>query len=390
MKADEWRLIDKAEEAAIKVLKYNSHGPFNDLPRTAGWGYPEPYTRDLLISLPGILLSGDKDLISQMRKALESLAENQSEHGHIPSLVHDPEDRGASDTTPLFLVGISIFKNFTGEMDFLKNAADKALNWMKYQSPTDRILIGQLPTTDWRDELWVTGYGLFVNILVYAYLRFFGLYNNADKLRRAMHRFKITGGALHSHVHENLASENTPYYAFWNFKVYSSERFDLLGNSLAILTGLASKERAKEIISWVDCECENMKKKGELAIDLPPNFFPFITKGSPDWIARYEEYNLPGDYHNGGIWPFITGFYIAALVAAKEYGLAEQKLLVFTELIRKSKDSSLSFGFNEWIKAQNGAAKGQDWQTWSAAMYFYAARCVRERSTPFFDKIREF
>jgi len=33
---------------------------------------------------------------------LETLAKNQTERGHIPSLVQDNDDRGASDTTPLF------------------------------------------------------------------------------------------------------------------------------------------------------------------------------------------------------------------------------------------------------------------------------------------------
>ena len=28
-------------------------GPIEGLPRTAGWGYPEPYTRDLMISALG-------------------------------------------------------------------------------------------------------------------------------------------------------------------------------------------------------------------------------------------------------------------------------------------------------------------------------------------------
>ena len=31
----------------------------------------------------------------------------------------------------------------------------------------------------------------------------------------------------------------------------------------------------------------------------------------------------------------------------------------------------MAFGFNEWHKAQTGAASGQDWQTWSAAMFLY-------------------
>jgi hypothetical protein len=48
----------------------------------------------------------------------------------------------------------------------------------------------------------------------------------------------------------------------------------------------------------------------------------------------------------------------------------------------------LKFGFNEWLKAQNGKPKGQNWQSWSAALYLYAAKCVEERRTPFFDEIR--
>jgi hypothetical protein len=32
---------------------------------------------------------------------------------------------------------------------------------------------------------------------------------------------------------------------------------------------------------------------------------------------------------------------------------------------------------------------GQDWQTWSAALYLYAVNCVEEKRTPFFDEIRK-
>lgn len=389
MNKREWMLIDKAQEAAFKVLKHNARGPFHKLPRTAGWGYPEPYTRDLMISLPGFLLTGDKNLQLQMKKVLETLAENQSPHGHISSLAHDSEDRGASDTTPLYLIALSMYRHFTGDNSFLESSAEKALTWMTYQSPTDRFLVAQEPTTDWRDEQWVIGYGLFVNTLVYTYLRLYGMHDQADGLRRAIGRFTITGDVIHQHVHEGLVVKKKPYYAFWSFKVYSSERFDLLGNSLAILSGLASHSRAGEIIRWISRECDSLVKKGDLAINLPPNFFPYITPEDPDWRDRYEKYNKPGDYHNGGIWPFISGFYIAALVAAGRYRMAEEKLLLLTDLNRKSQDTTLEYGFNEWIKAQSGEVKGQDWQTWSAAMYYYAVQCVKERKTPFFDIIRE-
>jgi hypothetical protein len=380
--------IEEAKQAAVEVLLHNAHGPYHGLPRTAGWGYPEPYTRDLMFSLLGIAVSENKELLESIRRVLETLAKNQTGRGHIPSLVHDSEDRGASDTTPLFLLAIGIFRKVTGEQDFLQAAARKALTWMAYQSPSDRSLVAQQPTSDWRDEQWMTGYGLYVNTLVYSYLRLFGQHEQADRVRSEMRRFTITNGVQHQHVHEGLVLPHKPYYAFWSYKIYSSERFDLLGNSLAILSGIASPSRAEAMIAWIEAECLGMRQKGELALDLPPNFFPFIKPEEPDWRVRYEKFNMPGEYHNGGIWPFIAGFYVAALVAAQKYRLAEAKLLALTGIIRTAKNEQLNFGFNEWLKAQDGQPMGQNWQTWSAALYLYAVKCVEIKGTPFFDEIR--
>ncbi len=382
--------IEEAKKAALEVLLHNSHGPYHGLPRTAGWGYPEPYTRDLMFSILGIAVSGNQKLLDSIRKVLETLAKNQTEHGHIPSLVHNKDDRGASDTTPLFLLGVGIFRKVTEETEFLKEAVEKSLTWMEYQSPSDRYLAAQQPTSDWRDEQWVTGYGLFVNTLVYSYLRLLEHNERAESVHHEMKRFTFSEGATHHHVPAGLAVKHKPYFAFWEYKIYSSERFDLLGNSLAILSGLASPSRADDMVSWIEEECAEMRMRGELSVDLPPNFFPYIIPEDPDWLPRYKIYNNPGDYHNGGIWPFICGFYVAALVAAKRYALAGEKLLALTHLIKKSATGTVSFGFNEWIKAQDGKPMGQDWQTWSAALYLYAAKCVEEKRTPFFDQMRTY
>lgn len=382
-----WDEIEEAKKAALEVLLHNSHGPYQGLPRTAGWGYSEPYTRDLLFSVFGIAVSENRKLLASIQKVLETLAKNQTEKGHIPSLVHDAEDRGASDTTPLFLLGVGIFRKATNDTDFLNEAVEKAMTWMEYQSPSDRYLVAQQPTSDWRDEQWVTGYGLFVNTITYSCLGMLGHKKRAERLKHAMGRFTITGGEMHNHVHEGLVVKHKPYYAFWSYKIFSSERFDLLGNSLAILSGLASQTRAQEMISWIEDECSHMRTNGELTLNLPPNFFPFIKPTDPDWLARYSKYNNPGEYHNGGIWPFICGLYVAALVAAKRFNLAEKKLFALTNLMKCSVDKNLKFGFNEWIKAQDGKPLGQDWQTWSAAMFLYAVKCVEEKRTPFFDDI---
>lgn len=390
MKPIDLQEIENAKKAALEVLLHNAHGPFMGLPRTAGWGYPEPYTRDLIFSFLGIAVTGNEKLMKSIRKVLETLAKNQSKHGHISSLVHDNEDRGASDTTPLFLLGVGIYRKVSGEPEFLREAVEKALKWMEYQSPSDRFLVAQQPTSDWRDEQWVLGYGLFVNTLVYSYLRLFGYHIRADNVRKEMSKFTITAKHVHHYVHEGLVVKHKPYYAMWSYKILSSERFDLLGNSLAILSGIASPTRASEMVSWIETECESMIKKGELAVGLPPNFFPFVKPEDPEWNERYAQFNNPGDYHNGGIWPFVCGFYIAALVAAKKYTLAGEKLLILTHYIKKTKSNNVEYGFNEWIKAQDGNAMGQDWQTWSAALYLYAAKCVEDKNTPFFDEIRSF
>jgi len=389
MTSENSELIALAKDAALNVLLHNAEGPFQHLPRTAGWGYPEPYTRDLMFSIFGIAVSDNSVLLESIRKVLETLAENQSEKGHIPSLVHDSEDRGASDTTPLFLLGTGMFRKVVNEPEFLKTAVDKSLLWMEYQSPTDQYLVAQQPTSDWRDEQWVLGYGLFVNTVVYSYLQLMGFHKRAKKMHAEMENFTIIRDKLKKQVQEGLLVRDKPYYAFWSYKIYNSDRFDLLGNSLAILSGIASPKIADSIIEWIEKECTAIKSSGDLAVNLPPNFYPFIKPEDSDWHRRYADYNLPGNYHNGGIWPFICGIYIAALVGAKHFDLAEIKLIELSKLIKRSRTAGLDFGFNEWFRSQNGEPMGQDWQTWSAALYLYAAKCVEEKNTPFFDEIRE-
>jgi len=393
------REVLEAKEAAREVLLHNAEGPCEGLPRTAGWGYPEPYTRDLMISSLGILASGDRGLRSVLRRVLERCAQNQTGRGHIPSLVHDPLDRGASDTTPLFLLAVALYRRESGEEDFLADAVERSLTWMAYQCPGDEGLVAQLPTSDWRDEQWVLGFGLYVNAIVHAYLRLYGREGEAARLAEVANMPVTQGEAQERHVHEGLRARSGPHYALWSYKIYSSERLDLLGNCLAVITGLADKPRSREIVQWVERECDGLRERGELAVDLPPCFFPYIRPGDPDWRPRYERYNRPGEYHNGGIWPFISAFYVVAALAAGLPQVAERRLAALTVLNRLISDrervesgtrrdhrAAAGWGFNEWIKAQDASARGQDWQTWSAAMYLYAAECVERGRVLYFGE----
>ncbi|WBL24208.1 glycoside hydrolase 100 family protein [Zunongwangia sp. HGR-M22] len=384
MKIEENAILNHTKKTALEILLNNSRKSTEGLSRTAAWGYPEPYTRDLMLAILGVAVSKNEELIANYKHILEVLASNQTRRGHIPSLINDKENRGASDTTPLFLFGVSIFRKINNQPAFQKKAVKKALKWMKYQSPTDRYLIAQQPTSDWRDEQWILGYGLFVNTILYAALKGLGKNKRATHLAGEIQYLAINNQLTDDILDEDVLITLKPYYNSWSYKIYHNDRFDLLGNSIAILTGLASPKRAKAIIKWVEQECNIMKEKNMLRGDLPPNFFPFIQPNDRDWFDRYAHFNLPGNYHNGGIWPFITALYIAALVNIKEYELAENKLIALAHLLKLANQKNRDYGFNEWYKAQDNTAMGEDWQTWSAALYLYASHCVEQRDTPFF------
>ena len=98
-----------------------------------------------------------------------------------------------------------------------------------------------------------------------------------------------------------------------------------MGNSLAVLSGLAPPSLAGEMILWVETECWRLHEEGDLAVDLPPCLFPYQQHGDWDYRPRIERLNPPGCYANGGVWPFICGFYVAALVAAGRMDLGRER-----------------------------------------------------------------
>jgi hypothetical protein len=71
-------------------------------------------------------------------------------------------------------------------------------------------------------------------------------HESAEQLRGLMSRLEVSGEEKKSYEQEALVEPTAPYYALYSYKVMSSDRFDLLGNSLAILTGIASPQLGSE------------------------------------------------------------------------------------------------------------------------------------------------
>jgi glycogen debranching enzyme len=154
-----------------------------------------------------------------------------------------------------------------------------------------------------------------------------------------------------------------PYLGFRSI----GEWFDSFGNILAILAGVADKQRSDIILDFIS----------RYSLDVWPlrSLTPVVRPGDPDWRSYYGSLNAPHHYHNGGAWPFLGGFYVAALVKA---GRAEAAAVALGKLA----DLNQRGQFNEWHHGETGAPMGAQDQAWSAGMYLFACECVRTGRVP--------
>ncbi len=117
--------------------------------------------------------------------------------------------------------------------------------------------------------------------------------------------------------------------------------------------------------------------------------WPPIKPGDKEWKSYFSKCNArtPFNYLNGGIWPFIGGFYIPALIKIKQYKKAEEELDNLAKAnmqaikIRKLKGK---YEFNEWLHGKRGSAEGEPFQAWTAGTYIYAYECVKQKKVIYF------
>lgn len=379
------REVGRARRAALQVLLNNARRGRGGIPRAAAWGSKEPYTRDLMIGSLGVLASGNEELANSLKGTLISLAHHQRPDGAMPRICDESEDYRAGDTTPLFLIGLAAYRQIARAPVFLSEAAERALLFCDSQCPADNGLGPRQPEGDMSDARHMLGHELLVDALFYSALMLFGRGEQAEVLREKINRATGQSDPV-GQADESLAILSESDSTLLGKSREPGERFDLLGNSIAILAGALSLKKSIDIIHWLELTCEEMRDLGQLTTRCPPNLVP--PHNSNDSVFRVTTQNHPREYQGGEVWPFVSGFYIAALVCAGQMELAEEQLLALTDLCAKKKDDDLEFGFNEWIRASDGRACGEDWQNWSASMYLYAAACVESGRTPLFELVR--
>lgn len=376
-------------------------------------GYPHVWARDSVITSLGALLTPGHEKCLEV--SLRTLSSQQSELGAVPNNVSvatgrlDHTNAGSVDSNLWYILGHAFYYRASGNKLFLEEqwpSLEKALLWLRYQDSNGCGLLEVHEAADWADLLANRFNVLYDNVLWYAVLtslaemaqalgKEYGSY--AEIASDVRHKIRIVlwvgeenneewGPNCPGHMEwtHTLSQIDPvlvkrpyflPYVAFRDFGDYC----DVFGNLLAILFDVANPAQEKRILDYLY----------QVGIDEPYPvrvLHPVIHPGNKDWREYYRNnnLNLPEQYHNGGIWPFVGGFYVAALVKAGRLERARHTLDRLAALNHLG--SEQEWEFNEWFHGRTGRPMGYPHQAWSAGMYVYAYHCVKNGRLPFWGK----
>jgi glycogen debranching enzyme len=378
-------ITDTCYQESIKLLKKNStkfgllaSGQSTKAKRRS---YLSIFGRDASMSAIGVSISKKRDLISSARRSLETLAKYQADNGQIPFYVK-PEEKevdfyylGCIDATLWWLIAIKLFdKNTSYNLEKkLKININKAINWLKCQEHPNFYLLQQNEASDWADLMPRSGFVLYSNALWYWTKKLYNLsntQNTKDYFNYIFANKKIPQKITKQNPRltkflEYKNNKNKFYPSFVNYS-FSGQEVDVFGNILACLSGLADNKTSKEITNYF------VKQKANKSYPIKSVLKP-IKKKDILWRKYMKHYNLnkPYQYHNGGIWPFIGGWWVV-LLSNIDKPLARKELEKLAELNQKN-----HWQFNEWFHAKNNKAMGVDHQSWNAAMYIMAYNAIK-------------
>jgi hypothetical protein len=370
--------------------------------------YRRIWARDGCIIGLAALMTDDEDLISGCRRTLNILAENQGPHGEIPSNVDAQAGRisyggttGRVDSDLWFIIASSQYWKRTGDDAFLDGILqniERVRFLLGAWEFNNRGLLYVPLTGDWADEYLHHGYVLYDQLLylqaqrelcdIHRYI-----HGSADhELTERVKRFKaiirdnywLTGQEeLPEYVyHEVLYRKATKasdrcagkYWAPFFSPTGYGYRFDAMANIFASLLGVSDERLRAKVDAYVRDEVN------EGTCEILPAFHPVITPRDEDWedlqmTFSYSFKNEPYEYHNGGLWPLVTGFYAADLALRGEQDLADQ-YLTRLDAANKSTYEGDAWSFPEYLDGKSKAAGGTKHMGWSAAAAVIAHEAV--------------
>lgn len=361
--------------------------------------YRRVWARDGCIMGLAALLARDDTLVETCRRTLLTLAEHQGRHGEIPSNV-DPDSghvsygstAGRVDADLWFIICCGQYWRATGDEAFLDSvhrAVEKVRYLLGAWEYNSRGLIYVPLTGDWADEYLHNGYVLFDQLLYLQAQRELVLFDKLrpetalsdqpDRITRLEGLIRdnywvadaegIPDDVYHEILYKNARSVESRTRERYFLPFFSPAgygyRFDALANILTSLLGVASQEHIVAIDDYIDDEVV------QADMMVLPAFHPIITPRDEDWkelhmTFSYEFKNRPYEYQNGGLWPMVTGFYVADLAARGKAELADRYL----EGMARANSQPMEghpWGFPEFIHGKDHSAQGTPRLGWSAA-----------------------
>jgi hypothetical protein len=165
---------------------------------------------------------------------------------------------------------------------------------------------------------------------------------------------------------------NQPFYiSYLSHKTYG-RRCDIYANILAMLFGLADQDRVNTIEDYLWSIHASDPYPGR-------SLYPPIYPGEPEWQTSMatRNQNLPHQYHNGGIWPYIGGFWVYYLATKQNAAIDQKGEVAQQELLKLAKANALNnWQFNEYLHGQYATPMGIPHQSWNAATYILAYQAV--------------
>ena len=360
--------------------------------------YKRIWGRDGVIVSIAALQTDEADLHLAARNTLQTLHDHQGPHGEIPSNVDMEKGQvsyggtaGRVDANLWFVIGCHRYWQKTQDEEFLQKflpSIRKVEFLLGAWEFNTKGLLYVPETGDWADEYISHGYVLYDQLLYYRALQDMArMYEAAgeDGAHALQERASVlrdliqanywfydcdpdTAHAYHPNMFKrgcDLAGEKDSYWMSFFSPTGYGYRFDAMANVLASFFGIASDEQRNHVDQYIDEKCINPDLK------ILPAFSPVIEPLDTDWQRLQSTFsntfkNRPYEYHNGGLWPLINGFYVADLAARGNMDRARDFLSAI-DIANEMDTESEGWGFYEFIHGQTLKPGGARHQAWSAS-----------------------
>lgn len=378
-------LVDEATRASLALLEANltPHGILAASRTEAAIArrYTRIFGRDAAICVMAMCGSGVPALEAGAVASLDALAAQQAANGQIPKYV-DPEGQdadfwylGCIDATLWWLIAVDHVRRHSGAVAAARwtREVPLAIRWLQAQEHQHFRLLQQNEASDWADIMPRSGYVLYTNALWFEVKRRFGLAQQDETRHHFNHLFnpfqrdlpEYHRARLLRHYARRGRRDPGLYLSFVNLSFVGDEG-DVFGNVLALLAGLADEAMAHCIVRTIDAA--HAAQPWPVRVTLHP-----LAPSHGLWRAymgRHRQ-NLAHQYHNGGLWPFVGGFWVMALARLGLHRLAWPALEQLAQA-----NAQDGWRFTEWFHGRTLAPMGMAGQSWNAATFLLARRAV--------------